>query len=237
MQARGSGPVLAIDSAGPCPGLALADGQRLLAERYPEAGAGKNEALVACLAALFEQCAVAPAELAGIGVAVGPGSYTGLRVGLALARGLALADELPAFGLGSLELLMVSWLAVRPGSAGSGDGTGLLAASDAGGSRAYVARFGPAGGSQEGEPELVEKAGLADLLAREGRSLVAEAGVLDKTTGLGGSRAPERRAGYLALETVRGLAQGQAVGAASLMPVYAGQPGARPNSERVRVSS
>lgn len=226
--------MLAIESAGGCPGLALARGPELMAERYPEAADGTTEALTGALAGLFDECGVAPSDLAGIGVALGPGSYTGLRVGLALARGLALIDELPVFGIGSLELLALS--------AGAAPGK-LLAAADAGGTRAYAlavdllsgdgARLGAA---QDGAL-LVEKAELAALAGRHERRLVADRVLAGKLRAGAVIGAPDRRAGRLALEATCGLAAGLGRPAASVLPLYAGSPGARPNSNRVRVSS
>jgi tRNA threonylcarbamoyladenosine biosynthesis protein TsaB len=46
-----------------------------------------------------------PRELAGIAVALGPGSFTGLRVGLSLAKGFALAQEIPLIGIPTLDAL------------------------------------------------------------------------------------------------------------------------------------
>lgn len=226
MQTTASGPILAIDSAGSSPGLALVNGGRVVAERYPETAAGNNEELAVALGSLFEEAGRRPAELAGIGVTLGPGSYTGLRVGLALARGLALTDSLPAFGMGSLELMVHCCRQAGP----------VVAASDAGGGRAYLARF-DGSGCEDPEPALVEKEGLVAFARAEGRPLLVEQALaVELPEGLAVT-VPDHRAGQLALETALALAAGRGVEAAALMPLYAGPAGARPNRDRIRVSS
>ena len=97
---------LALDTAGAGASLALGDGGRLLAGLQVQAAAHQQaEGLLPALAALFRLAGRAPADLARLAVAIGPGSYTGLRNGLAVARTLAQLDGIPVFGVDNLTLL------------------------------------------------------------------------------------------------------------------------------------
>src|SRR5204863_8655790 len=69
---------------------------------------GHQERLAPMLQALLAETGVALAEVDRIAVTVGPGSFTGLRVGVAFAKGLALALSKPAVGIGALEALCAS---------------------------------------------------------------------------------------------------------------------------------
>ncbi len=66
---------------------------------------GHQEALGPMAARAFEEGGIRPRELTHIGVTLGPGSFTGLRVGLSFAKGLAVGLNLPLQGLGTLEAL------------------------------------------------------------------------------------------------------------------------------------
>jgi tRNA threonylcarbamoyladenosine biosynthesis protein TsaB len=100
--------VLGLDTAGERSSAALARGDTVLGAVVLEADKRRGESLAASVGALFETCGVASSELDALAVVTGPGSYTGLRVGLALARGLAIVDDLPLVGLSSLELLALA---------------------------------------------------------------------------------------------------------------------------------
>lgn len=97
--------VLALDTClGAC-SAALADGDRLLGKCSEAMTRGHQERLAPMVRELMAGAGVSFAELDRIGVTVGPGSFTGLRVGLAFAKGLALALGRPCVGVGTLEAL------------------------------------------------------------------------------------------------------------------------------------
>ena len=88
--------ILAIDTATRWAGLALHDGTAVIAEHGWRCLNNHTIEMTPAIDDMLKQAGVEPADLSGIAVAIGPGSYTGLRVGLALAKGLALANGLTA---------------------------------------------------------------------------------------------------------------------------------------------
>ena len=99
-----SGLLLALDTSTAQAGLALYDG-RVLAEEVWWAGRNHARQLMPAVRCALERIGRAPNDLAVVAAARGPGSFTGLRVGLAAARGLAFALGLPLYGVGSLEVV------------------------------------------------------------------------------------------------------------------------------------
>lgn len=98
---------LAFDTATEYATSALVDDGELLGERVSRASA-----LLADIDALVRQAGAHPRDLAGLAVGIGPGSFTGIRIGLAVARGLALALDIPVAGVSTL----VALAAGAPGS-------------------------------------------------------------------------------------------------------------------------
>jgi tRNA threonylcarbamoyladenosine biosynthesis protein TsaB len=97
--------VLALDTClAACQAALVRDGAPLGVASEPMTR-GHQERLGPMVEALFAEAGVAPAQLDRIGVTVGPGSFTGLRVGLAFGKGLALALARPLIGVTSLEAL------------------------------------------------------------------------------------------------------------------------------------
>lgn len=83
------------------------DGERVLAARAEVMARGHQERLAPMTEALMAEAGLPFSALERIGVTVGPGSFTGLRVGIAFAKGLAAAMDVPAVGVGTLEALAV----------------------------------------------------------------------------------------------------------------------------------
>jgi len=96
---------LVIDTSLNACTAALFDGDRPLAERVEAMARGHQERLGGMVADLYETAGVAPGEVGLIGVTLGPGSFTGLRVGLSFAKGLATGLGIKLHGIGTLEAL------------------------------------------------------------------------------------------------------------------------------------
>ena len=97
--------VLALDSAGRACGVCLWRAGRVLARADRAMEHGHAEALAPMTGAVLDEAAVTVRDLGAIAVTVGPGGFTGLRVGLAMARGLALAAGCPVLGATTTAVL------------------------------------------------------------------------------------------------------------------------------------
>src|SRR5262245_39093573 len=93
--------LLALDTSTGQAGLAIDDGT-VLAEQVWQAGRDHGRFLMPAVQETMARLGRRPADLTAVAAARGPGSFTGLRVGLAVARGLAVALEVPLYGIPSL---------------------------------------------------------------------------------------------------------------------------------------
>lgn len=108
---------LGLDTAGPHLSMALWSPRAgLLARRAPRVEREHAARIVTELGGLFEEAGVSRGTVAAITIGVGPGSYTGLRVGLAAGRAMATAWSAPLGGADSLASL--AWGALAPGETG-----------------------------------------------------------------------------------------------------------------------
>jgi tRNA threonylcarbamoyladenosine biosynthesis protein TsaB len=97
--------VLGLDTCLSACSAAVLDGDRVLARASEAMARGHQERLATLVAQVMADAGLGFDRLDRVGVTVGPGSFTGLRVGLAFAKGLAAALGAPAVGVGTLEAL------------------------------------------------------------------------------------------------------------------------------------
>jgi tRNA threonylcarbamoyladenosine biosynthesis protein TsaB len=97
--------LLTIQTASPAGSVALSDGEHLLAEFNLDSRKTPTEWLLAAIDDLLVKTGLTKDSLDAIGIVRGPGAFTGLRVGLATAKGLALALGCPLVGVSSLQCL------------------------------------------------------------------------------------------------------------------------------------
>ncbi|OSP56077.1 tRNA (adenosine(37)-N6)-threonylcarbamoyltransferase complex dimerization subunit type 1 TsaB [Pseudoruegeria sp. SK021] len=95
--------VLGFDTSGPHCIAALIQGDRVLGERSEAMVKGQAERLIPLLEDLLAEAGLIWRELDGLGVGIGPGNFTGIRISVAAARGLALSLRRPAIGVSTLE--------------------------------------------------------------------------------------------------------------------------------------
>ncbi len=97
--------VLGINTSTPEGSVALMGDRALISEYILNAQATHSERLLPSIDRLLEETRIDFSGIAGIAVTVGPGSFTGLRIGLASAKGLAMASSLPLVGVSTLEAM------------------------------------------------------------------------------------------------------------------------------------
>jgi tRNA threonylcarbamoyladenosine biosynthesis protein TsaB len=176
--------VLAIDSAGSSCSVAVGLGERILADKQIETLYGQAEALLPLVDSTMREAGQEPRALEAVVVTVGPGSFTGIRVGLAAARGIALATGARLIGV-------TSFTAVAAATAYSNlsEGRFLLVALESRREDLYAQFFNPAGDPLAG-PAVVMPSALGDTI--------------DAAVGI----APLLIAGDAALRAAAALAQG-----------------------------
>ena len=97
--------LLAIDSSTRAVGLALYDGHSVLYESAWHSQDFHTVELAPAIDQALKRAGLRITHLKAVGMAIGPGSYTGLRIGLALAKGLALARRLPLISVPTLDVI------------------------------------------------------------------------------------------------------------------------------------
>lgn len=97
--------LLAVDTSTAVVGLALYDGDRVLGEMMWTTSQHHTTELTPALSGLLKRCGVTMSSVNALGVAIGPGSFTSLRVGLSLVKGIALARSLPVMGISTLDVI------------------------------------------------------------------------------------------------------------------------------------
>ena len=97
--------LLAVDTSTMQIGLALFDGAQVISEYSWRSGHRHTTELAPATADLLMRCGLTIETVRALGVALGPGSFTSLRVGLAFVKGLAIARHIPLMGIPTLDVL------------------------------------------------------------------------------------------------------------------------------------
>jgi tRNA threonylcarbamoyladenosine biosynthesis protein TsaB len=105
---------LAVDTSGKTLSLALSEDERILAERFIDEGLTHSETFLPQLAGLLDEQELSVNDLDYLAVTLGPGSYTGIRIGLASMKSLAWLLDLPLFAYSSLRVINIHYLRELP---------------------------------------------------------------------------------------------------------------------------
>jgi tRNA threonylcarbamoyladenosine biosynthesis protein TsaB len=105
--------VLGIETATRVAGAAVVNEDRLVAERFVHNRKTHSQILLPMIQQVLDDAGITPRELAGVAVSCGPGSFTGLRIGMAAAKSMAQVLQVPAAGVPTLEAL--AWNAAGVG--------------------------------------------------------------------------------------------------------------------------
>lgn len=97
--------LLAIDTSTNASGVALFDERGVLAECAWQSGRRHAEQVLPTIDRLLQHLDAAPADLRAVAIATGPGSWSGLRVGMSLAKALVVAHDMPLIGVPTLDVL------------------------------------------------------------------------------------------------------------------------------------
>lgn len=221
--------LLAIDTATRVISLALHDGERVLAEASWETANHHTVELAPAVQGMLSRAGLTPAQLKAVAVALGPGSFTGLRIGLGLAKGLATACQIPLIGVPTLEILA----AAQPYFDGE-----LIAVLAAGRGRICAQRFGWTVNAWEPleEPAIMDWETLLGQLGQTPALLSGEisapaiqkvvaAAASGQALTLAPAAARLRRAAYLADRAWQRLWRNETDNPDTLVPIYLHQPG------------
>ena len=165
--------ILALESSAAACSAALCEDEELIAQSYQNSGLTHSRTLMPMVERLLENCGASLAEVDVVAVAAGPGSFTGVRIGVSTAKGLAWPAEKPCAGTSTLESM--AWPLAHMGME-------ICAVMDARRHQVYNARFRGTGDGLErlapdraiGLDELAEevkKSGKPQILVGDGALL------------------------------------------------------------------
>jgi len=216
-------PLIAIDTSTDLAGIAVTDGAQVVELRW-SAGRDQTTSVLEQIDHCLKLAGITVPDLAAIAVATGPGMFNGLRVGASIAKGLAIARNIPLIGISTLELTAAPW---------HGLGRDVIAVVSAGRGRVVWQQFAaspPYAATNQARnmklDELVEALESQSGLMAVGEippalaDALAAQGAIVRAGNLGG-----RRPALLAELGLRRLERGEIDDLAALEPVYLhGQP-------------
>ena len=101
--------ILAFETSAKAASVALLEDGVLLAESYQNAGLTHSVTILSMAENLMKTCGVGAEDVDAVAVAMGPGSFTGVRIGVAAAKGFAWGRELPLYGVSTLEAMALGY--------------------------------------------------------------------------------------------------------------------------------
>ena len=225
--------ILALECSAVAAGAALMEDDRLLAEAFLNVRLTHSQTLMPLTDSLLRAAGRQYADVEGFAVTAGPGSFTGVRIGVAAVKGLAQALERPCVGVSTLEAMACQTAAALQ-AADLPENLVVMPAMDARCGQIYTARFALTAGSavprRLGEDRAVTLREWCDgvKFSKDLPYLVGDGAVLCynelRAAGLDGRLAPEtaryQRAVGAALAALPRFAAGQTVSAADLQPIY-----------------
>jgi tRNA threonylcarbamoyladenosine biosynthesis protein TsaB len=170
--------LLAIETAGSACSAAVARGERVLAAECRALRHGHGEALFPMIERVMQKAGLAPSQLDAVAVALGPGGFTGIRVGLAAAHGIALAVGAQLVGVSSFAAVAARIAGRRVAPPGGSAGETLLVALDSRRADLYVQLFALDAASPLAAPQALLADRLADYVASLPLRLPADAPLL-----------------------------------------------------------
>ena len=100
--------ILAFETSAKAASVALLQDGKLLGESYQNTGLTHSQTLMVMAQDMLNQCGLSVNDLDAVAVAAGPGSFTGVRIGVAAAKGLAWGSEKPCYGVSTLESMALT---------------------------------------------------------------------------------------------------------------------------------
>ena len=97
--------ILAFETSAKAASVALLEKGKLLGESFQNTGLTHSQTLMSMAEDLLRACGKTPQQVTAVAVAAGPGSFTGVRIGVAAAKGFAWGAELPCYGVSTLEAM------------------------------------------------------------------------------------------------------------------------------------
>ncbi|MGN0978317.1 MAG: tRNA (adenosine(37)-N6)-threonylcarbamoyltransferase complex dimerization subunit type 1 TsaB, partial [Faecousia sp.] len=97
--------ILAFETSAKAASVALTEDGKLMGESYQNTGLTHSQTLLVMAEDLLKQCGKTVRQVTAVAVAEGPGSFTGVRIGVAAAKGFAWGGELPCYGVSTLEAM------------------------------------------------------------------------------------------------------------------------------------
>lgn len=160
--------LLHIDTAGRFCSVALSDGEILLGLRESSEKHAHARVITIFIQELLDEARLKPFDLSAVAVSMGPGSYTGLRIGVSAAKGLCYALKIPFIGMNTLQIMAMGTREIAANAAIFSPDSIICPMIDARRMEVYSALYNREGNEiRETIAEILDENSYADLLQRQ----------------------------------------------------------------------